>query len=142
MKSRKSPAMAPQSNFLVVAAIDPDRIGALRTVLATMNHRPGVVDPQNALVPFGKFDRLHFARFVILDDANQDDITAYGLPRPGFPVTLAFLGDCDGSTSDLFAELVRHAGPGLRQVFSHCRDFNDGGDLLAWLRAHNRPAGA
>ena len=37
-----------------------------------MNRRPGVVDPENGLVPFGRFDRLHFARFVVLDDQTGE----------------------------------------------------------------------
>ena len=45
-----------------------------------MNHRtPGVADPENALVPFGQFERLHFARFVILEAPTADDITVYGI---------------------------------------------------------------
>src|SRR5258706_14363829 len=107
-----------------------------------MNHRPGVVDPTNALVPFGKCDQLHFARFVILDDAAQRDISAYGLPATEFAVSLAFLGDCDGTANDFLAELVRRASSGLRQIFSHCRDFSEGGDILAWMKSRNLPAGA
>ena len=41
-----------------------------------MNRRPGVADPENALVPFGRFERLHFARFVVLDAATAGDIGA------------------------------------------------------------------
>ena len=60
--------MTPQSNFMVAAPIAPGREPALRTLLATMNLAPGVVDPNNELVPFARFAGLHVARFVILHD--------------------------------------------------------------------------
>ena len=135
--------MTPQSSFMVVAAIDPPQEAALRALLATMNHRPGVVDRKNPLVPFGDFDRLHFARFVILDDATVDDLPVIGEPRPDYPVTLAFLGDVDGPSSEAFlADLVRRAGGGLRRIFRHCRDFDEGADLLAWMRRRRQEASA
>ena len=65
-----------------------------------------MADPANALVPFGRFDRLHFARFVILDPQTLDDIGVYGGQPPPWPASLAFLGDCDGDA----AELRRRAG--------------------------------
>ena len=58
--------MTPQSSFMVVAPVTAGREAELRTLLASMNRRPGVVEPQNALVPFGRLDRLHFSRFTIL----------------------------------------------------------------------------
>ena len=71
--------MTPQSSFAVVATIEPGREGDLRTMLASMNLRPGVVDPENGLVPFGRFERLHFARFVVLEDRTGEDIAAHGV---------------------------------------------------------------
>ena len=56
-------------------------------------------DPDNPLVPFRSFNTLHFARFVILDDATLGDLSVYG-PDAEFrdaPIYLAFLGECDGS---------------------------------------------
>src|SRR5947209_1999129 len=125
--------MTPQSHFMVVAPIDPQQKAALRTLLATMNYRPGVVNPQNALVPFGQFEGLHFARFVILDDPAPDDITAYGLPRPDVATSLAFLGDCDGPAHEFLADLVRRAGDGLRRIFAHCQGFASDCDVLSWM---------
>src|SRR5262249_32458173 len=134
--------MTIQSNFMVVAPIDADRTAALRTMLAQMKDQTGVVNPQNALVPFGQFDRLHFARFLILDDKTQDDIRAYGIPRRDFPVALAFLGDCDGSADQFLADLTARAGDGMRQIFSHCQDFPKDADLLTWMQQHEQPPAA
>ena len=133
--------MMPQSLFMLVAPLEANREGALRTLLASMNLRPGLADPRNDLVPFGQFDRLHFARFVILDDPAADDITVYGLPRPEFGTSLAFLADCDGPADEFLADLVGRAGDGLRRIFAHCQGFAPGGDLLGWMKAHAvRPA--
>jgi hypothetical protein len=134
--------MTPQSSFAVVAAIEPGREGYLRTLLASMNRRPGVVDPENDLVPFGRFERLHFARFVVLDDPAADDVAAHGVTPPRDAVSLAFVGDCDGPADVLLADLSERAGPGLHRIFAHCRGRPADGDLLAWMKAHDHPAAA
>jgi hypothetical protein len=131
-----------QSHFTVVAPIGAGREGALRELLQTMNTATGWVDPDNALVPFSQFNRLHFARLVLLEDSTLGDIEAYGLLRPSFPCYLAFMGDCDGSAGQFFAELSRRAAPGLRQIFSHCGGFSRDMDLLEWMLAHDRPLAA
>ena len=135
--------MTPQSTFMVVAPLDPAREGDLRALLASMNTRPGVADPENAVVPFGRYDRLHFARFVILDDRTTRDITAYGVPAPEYPRYLAFLGDCDGPAREVLAELAEGAGDGLGRIFSHCHGYSRGAELLRWMRAREHaPAAA
>ncbi len=60
--------MTPQSNFMLLAPIAVERLARLRDLLASMNQPDGLADPANPLIPFGAFDRLHLARFVILDD--------------------------------------------------------------------------
>jgi len=65
--------MTPQSNFMVLAPIDPTREDELRSLLASMNLEPGVVNPQNTVLPFGELSNLHFARIVILKDDTLDD---------------------------------------------------------------------
>jgi len=134
--------MTPQSSFMILAAIDPAREQNLRVLLASMNHEPGVLNLENDLIPFEKLDRLHFARFVILDDQTTNDVTVYGLSRIDFPLYLAFLGDCDGQPDELLAEMVRLAEPGLRNIFTHCIDSVQNVEILAWLKAHNVPSSA
>jgi len=131
--------MTPQSNFMIVAAIDPRREADLRTLLAGMNKEPGVVDPANSVVPFQELHHLHFARFVILKDRTQDDIAAYGLPPVDYPVYLVFLGDVDGEMEAFLAQIVEKAAPGLRRIFSHCEGFSPEVDLLEWMKARNIP---
>ena len=131
--------MTPQSNFMVLAPIVPGRVGDLRQLLASMNRSPGIVDPQNPLIPFGNFATLHFARLVVLEDLTLNDITAYGLPAGNYPIYLAFLGDFDGSPEAFLDELVQKAGAGLKRIFSYCEGFTPDADLLAWMKAHSAP---
>ena len=134
--------MTPQSSFMIVAPISRSRIGAARELLATMNSEPGVVNPDNDLIPFRHLPNLHFARLLVLDDQTTGDITAlYGVKQTEPPVYLAFLGDFDGSYDAFIRLLVDEAGAGLRRIFSLCDGFAPDGDLLAWIVAHEqRPA--
>jgi hypothetical protein len=134
--------VTPQSQFTVVAPIAKEREPELRRLLATMNSVPGVADPNNALVPFGEFANLHYARFALLDDPTQADIEAYGVRRPELPGYLAFLGDCDGPSRECLAQIVRRAATGLREIFQHCGDFEADRDLLSWMLAHDLPVAA
>src|SRR3954468_14182282 len=105
--------MTPQSNFMVAASIAPGHEAALRELLATMNSAPGVVDRNNPLVPFARFDQLHVARFVILQDETLDDLRLYGATFSNPSVWLVFLGDCDGSPRSMLADFATIAGNGL-----------------------------
>ena len=126
--------MTPQATFMVVAAIDPAREADLRRLLASMNDSPGRVNANNALIPFGELDTLHFARFVILDDKTLEDVRVYGLPVRTYPLYLAFLGDFDGDRNEFLGNLVKRAGKGLRSIFSCCKGFADDTDLLTWMK--------
>jgi hypothetical protein len=139
--------MTPQSNFMIAAPVRVDMIDGLKDALERMNlpNAPGMAAPDNPLIPFGRFDTLHFARFVIVDDQTLGDFADAGLPVPTFPITLAFLVDCDGPADDCLAALAAHpeSSKGLREIFNHCADFDDGTDLLAWMKQRtHRPAAA
>jgi hypothetical protein len=129
--------MTPQSNFMVVAPVAAGQTDNLRRLLSSMNREPGLVDPQNPLVPFAQLTQLHFARIVVLQDLSQNDITAYGLPAISYPTYLSILGDFDGPYDTFMAELVQCASDGLKRIFSHCEGFTLNTDLPGWLEAHN-----
>jgi hypothetical protein len=131
--------VTPQAHFMVVATIAAGREPGLRELLAALCAQPGMATPDNATLPFGAFDRLHFARFVILEDATQGDIAIYGVPVPDFPQHLVFMGDCDGSSQELLAQLSSLAGAGLRKIFAHCADFDAQSELFDWMTAHDVP---
>lgn len=132
--------MTPQSAFMVLAPIDPRRESELRDLLASMNDGPGRVNADNALVPFARFDTLHFARFVILDDKTVEDVRVYGLPVRTYPLYLAFLGDVDGEPNAFLDALASKAGKGLRSIFSCCEDFASDTDLVQWMKRHRAAA--
>jgi hypothetical protein len=134
--------MTPQSSFMILAPIKPQREGELRRLLASMNEAPGRLRVNNALVPFDQFDTLHFARFLILDDKTLDDVRIYGIPRRSYPLYLAFVGDLDGDANAFLAEVARRAADGLRTLFSCCEGFTGNADLVAWMKARNRRSAA
>ncbi len=129
--------MTPQSTFMIVAPIRQNSVGAMRELLTSMNSGHGIADPENTLVPFGRFADLHFARFVVLDDLTiGDPAEFYGVVRPDPPIYLAFLGDFDGSYDSFINLLVETAAPGLRRIFSLCEGFSSDMDLRSWVVAH------
>jgi hypothetical protein len=133
--------MTPQGNFTVLAEIDPARAGDLSQLLASMNDAPGQLNVNNSLIPFTEFDTLHYGRLIILKDNCLLDTRAYGGgPVPTHPLYLAFLGDIDGEVDTFFEQLARRAGRGLRTIFSCCLGFNEGTNLVSWMKAHNAPA--
>ena len=77
--------MTPQSTFMVVAPVADGQEPELRTLLASMNALPGMADPDNELVPFGRFERLHVARFLVLEAPTADDIGVYDIPPLPWP---------------------------------------------------------
>src|SRR5215469_6819924 len=135
--------MTPQSTFMIVAPIQPNRVGAMRSLLASMNSGPGIADPNNALIPFAAFDNLHFARLVVLDDLTIGDAAEfYGIERPDPPIYLAFLGDFDGSYDAFISRLIKVAAPGLQKIFSLCEGFSADMDLRAWIVSHEAKSSA
>jgi len=130
--------MTPQTTFMIVAAVRQERMESLRSLLASMNKTVGHADPANGVVPFGRFDRLHVARFVILELKTADDMAAYDLKPHAWQPSLAFLGDCDGELDSFLNQIAVEAGPGLRKIFSCCEDFaEDRTPLLEWMEAHS-----
>jgi hypothetical protein len=130
--------MTPQSTFMVLGTIIPEREAELRELLDSMNDAPGHVNPSNALIPFGQFDTVHVARFVILKDNSPDDVSVYGLPRRDYPLYLAFLGNVDGDADTFLEDVARRASPGLRAIFSCCKGLTSETDLVDWMKRNSR----
>lgn len=130
--------MIPQAQLNFVAPIAAGHVDDLRSLLLSMNRAPGVVDPENKLIPFARLDELHFARLVILEDQTLGDIRVYNLPPPEYPVYLAFLCDFDGMLDAFLPKLVGCSSAGLARIFAHCEGFSQGTDLIAWMKQHHR----
>ncbi|HVI87707.1 MAG TPA: hypothetical protein VM659_05360 [Dongiaceae bacterium] len=123
---------------MILAPVRRDRVEALRSLLATLNSAPGLANPQNALVPFARFENIHVARFVILDDRTLGDRRSYpGVHFPDEKIFLTLIADCDGPGDALLESLTERAADGLRQIFRHCEEMDDATDLLAWMRRRN-----
>lgn len=134
--------MTPQSSFMIAAPIEPGRMENLRALLAGMNIRPGIADRHNALFPFGRFEGLHVARFVVVEDVTAADLKLHGVEPVEAAPFLAFLGDHDGPSGPLLDAFAAQAAPGLKKIFGHCRGFSDGTDLRAWMSDHGAPSAA
>lgn len=127
--------MTPQSEVLVLAAVRPEALGALRKLLATMTAQPGHADPANKLFPFGAFPTLHVARFVVLQDETLADNEAFGVAPFAAPIYLAFMADCDGPAGAFLDEAVRVAAKGLTRIFDHCETPPDEAGVRAWMQS-------
>jgi hypothetical protein len=130
--------MTPQSSFMILAAITPERELGLRELLDSMNDVPGRVNPNNSLISFAEFSMIHVARLLVLKDNSLDDVKAYGLPRRDYPLYLAFLGNIDGERNAFYEELARRAADGLRAIFSCCEGFTTETRLVEWMKKHSR----
>ena len=129
--------MTPQSTFMILAPLVEEHEASLATLLASMNGTAGMADPHNDIMPFGRFERLHVARFVIVKSETATDISAYGIKPGDWPPSLALLGDVDGPAEAFLAELAARCGAGLRRLFAHCRGFAADTELLPWMRQHS-----
>ncbi len=135
--------MTPQSSFMIVVPIVTDRLAALSMLLETMNRSAGQVDPENSLIPFARFDRLHAARLVIIQSNTADDMNAFGKPALEWPASLAIIGEVDGDKDDFLAHLALIAAVGLAKILWHCEGFvAHKGTLLAFLQQHDHPSAA
>lgn len=129
--------MTQQDTFFILAPVADGRAESLVSLLESMTVEPGLADPDNALVPFGRFDQLHVARFFLVEANTWRDVEAYGQPPRPFPLQLAFLGDVDGARQVFLRELVTHCADGLAEVFGHCEGVHEGTDLLRWMEDHH-----
>jgi len=128
--------MARQSHLFVAAEVAPANIAALKDLLASMTAAPGEADPANAIVPFGRIDGLHVARFVLLEDPSLPDrIGVTDLP-PVEPTRLALLADGDGSPDEIVDRFAAVAAEGLARLFGHCDPTLDPATIAAWMRRH------
>ncbi len=134
--------MTPQDNIMIVAPIDEQREANLRLMLESLNLEPGVFDTSNSLIPFQQINTLHFARFVILEDATREDLLACGEPPAAAGKSLALLCDFDGPLDIFLRDLVASAAPGLVRLFSCCDNPPTTANLIAWLHSRQAKASA
>ena len=134
--------MTPQSDFLVIAPVEPAHEDELRRLLASMNSAPGRVIPDHPIFPFARFDRIHFARFFIVEDLTTGDVRLYHRVAGQYPLYLAFAGEIDGDVDSFLREARDAAGEGLRTLFACCSDAPRDRDIAVWMSEHRIPSAA
>ncbi len=111
-----------QAVFTVVAPIPHSGLAALREAVATIRHDPA----GNELLPFGRFDIVHFASLILAEDLE---------PSPLLILEL----NADGTAPSCLAALLAGAGPGLDALFASSEGYPGHADLpaaKAWLEQH------
>jgi hypothetical protein len=120
-----------QSALTIAAPIAAGHAADLQALLEREGQQPSA----NALVSFGSFGNVHFARFFILPEATDPSGTRY-------ESQLIFLADVDGSAEAFLFQLVGAAGDGLHTIFQHCADYPGRAGLLDFLRERQQSAAA
>src|SRR5688572_5003954 len=107
--------MPEQAALTVVTQVRLGDVDALKALLDRMN-----VDPaRNEVIPFGTFEQLHFARFVVVDAVPD-------LEGRMLAPTLLFLSDIDEPSDAYLGELVTAWEPGLDAIYCHCVGYPEG----------------
>lgn len=100
----------PQNALTIRIPVIPSREAGLRKTLARLDQDPA----DNSILPFSMFNRLHFARFLLLE--GPDSPETYG-------TTLIFMANVDGPVSAFLETLVQTAADGLDQIFGACKGY-------------------
>ena len=121
--------MPHQVALTLAANVRPGEVESLKQLLGTMGD--GVAN--GSVVDLGALEGVHFARFVLLDEAAD----LRGEPLPAW---LVYMSDLDISRERHLAHLVDSAGEGLDRLFGHCAGYPDGAQRtreqrFAYLRA-------
>jgi len=117
-----------QAVFTVVAPIPDSGLAALREAVATIRLDPAA----NELLPFGRFDKVHFASLVLAEGLEPSALLILEL-------------NADGTAASTLAALVAGAGPGLDALFASSDGWPGGADptaAKAWLEHHVARPGA
>ncbi|MEM8646396.1 MAG: hypothetical protein AAGF86_08615 [Pseudomonadota bacterium] len=135
---------------MIYVPIKEGHVDQVRALLNTLNlaAAPGMANADGERFPFRQFETIHFARFVVIEDRTLIDFLALKSqmadPIPSYDVALVFMGDCDGTAEETLKAIAASSGAAklLRELFAHCKDFSEGSDLLAWMKAHEHPPAA
>ncbi len=125
----------PQNAINLVAPLKASKEAGLRRILQRIQTNTH----HNTVLPFSLFaDRLHFARFLILEGPDHPE--EYGS-------SLVFIANVDGTEEDFLHALVQQAATGLDQVFEACQGYPPKSrrtkkSRFAFLQAHLLPAQA
>jgi hypothetical protein len=99
--------MAHQEAVTIRAWIREGAMDALETALAQIN----ADIERNALLPFGLMPTVHFARFVVLENADVNGRIV--------PASLVYASNVDGASAT-HLEVLAALGNGIDEVWQHC----------------------
>jgi hypothetical protein len=100
--------MPHQVSLTILADVAAADVGPLKAVLDSINANTR----RRKLLPFEDLP-VHFARFVVLDEATDPDGRTY-------PPRLVFLSDIDSPTAKYLDHLVDRAAEGIDEIFRYC----------------------
>jgi hypothetical protein len=120
-----------QDGLTISVAIRPGMVEQLRSSLADIESDV----ESNSLIPFLQCETLHFARFVVLDEAA--DVNGRVVPA-----CLIFSTNFDEPQEDHLQELVAVGLEGLNHVFQYCEGYPDEGSrsrdaIVSFLKRHD-----
>jgi hypothetical protein len=93
----------------VLTHIEPEKLDVLKEILKAIQADTA----HNSLIPFADLTRVHFARFVIIDDDTH--------PR------LIFSCVHDGTFDEFLTDLLQIAAVGVDEVWGRCEGYAAGG---------------
>jgi len=120
--------MPHQVALTLVAPVRTGEVESLKTLLESMGD--GVAN--GSVVDFAALDGVHFARFIVLDEARD-------LRDEPLPASLLYMVDLDLPREQHLGQLVDLAGDGLDRLFGHCEDYPERPtreQRLDYLRRH------
>lgn len=126
--------MVTHGALTVYVKIKPGMVEQLRSKLYEINTPPNDIET-NPIVPFKTISTIHFARFVILEEAKD-------LKGETISAALVLSTNYDKPLKKHIEELIHIAGDGLEDIYNHCVGFEKGGNLTAYLKKHKLPCAA
>ncbi len=126
--------MVTHGALTVYSKIKPGMVEQLRLRLYEIHTPPNDIET-NPIVPFKNITTIHFARFVILEEAKD-------LKGNTISPALVLSTNYDKPLNKHIEELVKIAGDGLEEIYHHCEGFEIGDDLTAFIKKHKMPCAA
>ncbi len=103
-----------QFALTVIAPVDSAGVAQLKQLLDTIQFKIET----NPVIPFGEFEGLHFARFVLIEE-GQDAL------GNRYPAELVYSGNFDVSLEDHISQMTKpELCGGFAQVFGCCQGFD------------------
>jgi hypothetical protein len=104
--------MTHQIALTVIAKIKSGKTDVLKELLGTICKNR----TKPKIIPFEKFDNVHFARFFVIDGTKD-------LRGNVISPSLAFLSNIDAPLNKYLEELATVAEEGLDRIYSHCEGY-------------------